>query len=736
MKNRWAWALAVALGVVLIFWKITLSRQFSWMNGDDTVHQVLPWLQMQAREWHRGHFPVLDPFHWAGQSLIGQTQPGALFPFNWLLFLSPMKHGRLQTGMLNWYFVLIHVLGAWAMLALLRGLGMARPAAALLAVVFGAGGFLATVDWPQMLNGAICLPAAALGWVLFLRRPGHFVYAAAAGVAAGFSILAGHHSAPIAILCAVAGLTGYALYERRWTQARLRCYAAGLAVFGVFFFLAGAAQTLPAMEYWRVSYRFVNAKEPVTFDQQIPYAVHRHYSLNAASLPGLVVNGFHREAALNPFLGVTVTALAAAGFAAFRRRFAARLFLFLGVFSLLLAFGEDSVLHGIFFARFPLFDKLRNPSMLILNVHLALIVLAAMGWTAVREGRLGAEWGRWLWRAGAAVFALLTALYAVDAGKAAGQAALAQAAFFAGGLGLVLVSRASARTKGALAAALVLVEVGSNTTRSFPDREMGFANYDSLSMHDDIAAYLQAERKKTPFRITVAESVSPKNFGDWYGLEQVNGYMGMSINMFRDQWRPQVPQLLGARFHVGPEARLPDQVKRFTGRSGVHVWESPEYAPWAWTAHEFERIDEGRLLEAYLPGWPALRGRVFALRGEAKVASCDGTDEVRLTNLEPERGRVEVAMACDGLLVYSTAVLPGWTATVDGAPAEIIEAYGKLTAVAVPAGRHTVEFRYAPGSVRLGAGLSLACVMGLAVWWWLSRRTGPGFQGRRRRAVT
>ena len=45
-----------------------------------------------------------------------------------------------------------------------------------------------------------------------------------------------------------------------------------------------AAQSLPAAEYWRAAYRFVNAKEPVTFDQQIPYLVHRHFSLDPASL--------------------------------------------------------------------------------------------------------------------------------------------------------------------------------------------------------------------------------------------------------------------------------------------------------------------------------------------------------------------------------------------------------------------------------------------------------------------
>ncbi|MFN0102238.1 MAG: YfhO family protein [Bryobacteraceae bacterium] len=734
--QRLAYPLLIAFGIVLIFWKITLSGQFTWMNGDDTVHQVLPWLQMQAREWHRGHFPLLDPFHWAGQSLIGQTLPGATFPLNWLLFVLPLKHDRLQVPILNGYFVFIHILGAWAMFALLRSIRLVRPVAALGAIAFGGGGFMATVEWPQMLNGAMFLPIVLLFWLRFLQFPGRFVFAALAGAAAGVSVLSGHHSAPIIILTMVAGVTVYMLFERRLTRRRIACYAGGLSVFGVFFFLLGAAQSLPAMEYWRVSYRFINTKEPVTFDQQIPFLIHRHFSLNPASLPGLIVNGFHRDAALNPFLGVGVVTLAAFGFIAYRTTLYARLFLFLAIYSLFLAIGEDSLLHGLFFARFPLFEKLRNPSMLILGVHLSLIVLAAMGLDAVRQGKASKEWGVWLVRIGAGSFALLFALYLLDPAKAATQTSFAHSAFFAGGLGLALVAPARWRTKTVLASVLVISEIGSNSTRGFPDREMGFLNFDALSRNDDVAAFLLKQRRDTPFRITIDPAIVPKNFGAWHGIEQVNGDVGMSINMFREQWRPEVPQLLSARYHVGHSPRLPGQIKRFTGKNGMNVWESMEFAPWVWTAHHFERVTEGQLIDRYTSGWPALRDHVFALQGDAQPSICSGQDSVRLTDLRPEYGRVEALMACDGLLVYSSAVLPGWVATVDGQTAPVVEAYGKLLAVNVPRGRHTVEFRYAPRSVWLGALLSLFGLFAAAAWWWISGRREWGFRGLRRPTAT
>src|SRR3979411_1655537 len=66
-----------------IFWKLTLSSQYTWFDEPDLVNQVLPWYQFEATEWHRGAFPLWDPHYWGGQSLIGQGQPGAAYPFNW-----------------------------------------------------------------------------------------------------------------------------------------------------------------------------------------------------------------------------------------------------------------------------------------------------------------------------------------------------------------------------------------------------------------------------------------------------------------------------------------------------------------------------------------------------------------------------------------------------------------------------------------------------------------------------
>ena len=78
--------LILLLIITGFFWKL-LTKQFTWMDHPDMVYQVLPWYQFEVVSWHRGIFALWDPHIWGGQPLVGQLQPGAAYPLNWLLFL-------------------------------------------------------------------------------------------------------------------------------------------------------------------------------------------------------------------------------------------------------------------------------------------------------------------------------------------------------------------------------------------------------------------------------------------------------------------------------------------------------------------------------------------------------------------------------------------------------------------------------------------------------------------------
>jgi len=78
-----------------------------------------------------------------------------------------------------------------------------------------------------------------------------------------------------------------------------------------------------------------------------------------------------------------------------------------------------------------------------------------------------------------------------------------------------------------------------------------------------------------------------------------------------------------------------------------------------------------------------------------------------------------VATDNGGLLVISMVAYPGWTASIDGQSAPVLQVDGLLQGVCVPSGAHAVELRFTPSGwpAALAAsliGLLLVLYLGLA----------------------
>jgi len=68
---------------------------------------------------------------------------------------------------------------------------------------------------------------------------------------------------------------------------------------------------------------------------------------------------------------------------------------------------------------------------------------------------------------------------------------------------------------------------------------------------------------------------------------------------------------------------------------------------------------------------------------------------------------IEIQAVGDGWLILSEMDYPGWTATVDGKPVDIVPFDNLLRAVKLGPGDHTVRFDFRPASVYAGIGLSI-----------------------------
>ncbi|HEU4344187.1 MAG TPA: YfhO family protein [Candidatus Binatia bacterium] len=90
---------------------------------------------------------------------------------------------------------------------------------------------------------------------------------------------------------------------------------------------------------------------------------------------------------------------------------------------------------------------------------------------------------------------------------------------------------------------------------------------------------------------------------------------------------------------------------------------------------------------------------------------------------------IHASLNDSGILILADSYYPGWKAYVDGQEASILKANYFFRGVALPAGDHTVEFRYDPLSFKIGwviSLLSLTAVGLVTLWRYLSRREKAG----------
>lgn len=378
-------ALLLLAAVTAFYWKIVFTRQYDWGWGPDFATQVMPWLNTQARQWHQGIFPLWDPSLWTGQPLLGQAQPGAAYPLNWILFLLPLsEHGAIRTGYLQWYLVAIHWMAAGFAYWFCRDLGRSRTAATLAGLGFSFSGYLGTTNWPQMINGAVWAPLVLMFLFRSLRGEHSLANAALSGLALGLSWLSGHHQIPLFISFAAGGVWLAGCWQR-WS--RIRFAAVAVLIAG----LTGAIQILPAREYGKSALRWVGESEALGWDQPVPYSVHEKLSVPANRIVAIVLPMRHHN--VDPFVGVALFTLALTGVALCWRTSPVPPLTLLAVAAWFYSLGGHSLLEGGFYGLVPMAEKARTPGAALNLFTLGVAVLAAFGLDALRD-QSGSAWLR------------------------------------------------------------------------------------------------------------------------------------------------------------------------------------------------------------------------------------------------------------------------------------------------------------------------------------------------------
>ena len=124
----------------------------------------------------------------------------------------------------------------------------------------------------------------------------------------------------------------------------------------------------------------------------------------------------------------------------------------------------------------------------------------------------------------------------------------------------------------------------------------------------------------------------------------------------------------------------------------------------AWFVDNVEWVDnpdeEMDALSFIDPATTAVIDRQFKDLVTVPSAAADSLDTIVETTYAPDRLTYTSNAAGERLVLFSEVYFPwGWTAQVDGKEVPIVRANYLLRAINVPAGKHSIEFEFAPSSV-------------------------------------
>jgi len=300
---------------------------------------------------------------------------------------------------------------------------------------------------------------------------------------------------------------------------------------------------------------------------------------------------------------------------------------------------------------------------------------------------------------------------------------------------VLLLARANFRVRGVavwkpFALFVLVVDLFSAGMGFYPRADAKLATFVPPAIQ-----FLQQD--KSLFRIATYDEPGQKvlnaNSAMPFHLQDIRGYDSIIAKQYVEYMRAFAPQdellynriaafydykplsspllnLLGVKYIVTTRP-VPNPGYELAYDAQVKIYENKNVLPRAFfvtRARVFENRDEllrelpnlDPTREVWLETAPASPPSNEANPAPPLIEKYTGSEIILKTNL--------VAPA---FLVLTDTYFPGWIGQIDGADTPIYRADGNFRAVVVPAGEHTVRFKYSPISFRVGSVLTLLAVI-------------------------
>lgn len=717
----------VAVVSLLLTWLFFLEyipptkRVHIWSDIEGYHYPLLSYIHKSV--W-QGRIPLWDPWIYCGIPFAGNIQAGLFYPPNWLLFLANARMPvhlqnpfALAAGLTNpagMRFTSLEIfafLHAW--LAFFFGYLWLRertahwlPAVTGGMVVGFSGYLLSQMNHLGVACGFAWMPFALWGIEQASRqRDWRPLWKVAAGSA--LCLFAGYPPTWLAMMI-ICGLYALALPAR----VRLLPQVTGALVLSI---LIGSIQLLPVWEATRL-------KTPeLAFGGELPFG-------NGIFGSMLLPNFFDQnrtndgpEVSDGDYLYLGVPALIAIGWLLRRRRFegAGAALIMAGGVLFVAADPTGLVLRAI--EHLPVVpDALRRYN-LIAGIPLAAGLLAASALNDMLGSRLSGitpAWAIRLWVMAAAAWSLYLLCLWPPGGPEfrPGFASFVYPAVLtciaAVGLWFLRRQQAVALVSTVLFLLFFVEYKAFGTNRRFNavsdnvdsfwrgDARLGGPTLNGM----ETSVYHELLRHPA-YRIAIVEGPHSTDMRH-YSLSTLQGFDPFLPDQYKEAVESFVPFTTNRLFDVNP---LDEKMLQHFGVR--------------WLILRHESPAEAKLLQqpSFRQMLPASYYSVFEYLKARPVWDFKG--DVSLRSWSPERRVFYVRSSEAGRFVMKEQFFPGWKAQIDGVTAPIGRAEKTFQSVSVPAGEHTIEFRYAPLSLFIGAAISAIAIVCCVIAVWPRRAT-------------
>ncbi|MGC8797453.1 MAG: hypothetical protein ACP5PK_02130 [candidate division WOR-3 bacterium] len=716
--------LIITLAVTVYFWNILSGNNYLW---EDILYQYYPFHYFLFSKLRTLTLPIWNPYMFAGMPFLADIQTQVFYPLNWLFAFLSTANQQWVYWLVEFKCILHILLGAVGFYLLMRELKTSPLGSIISALTFALSGFMVMhIIHLTLISTFAWFPLIVLFFyrTLFNRKISD---ALLAGIMLGFANLAGHPQITLHMVYAL-GLLFVLYLLFNWSTEHQFIITNHLPLFILMIvtgFALAACAYLPAYRYSRYTVR-----ELMTYAESAETSLPPSFLLTMfipkffGSITGSgtdTVQFWGAPAAYAywetaSYLGIAPILLALIGIIGSRHKLRWH-FAILALVALLLALGGYTPLYRLVFEILPGFNRFRIPARFIGMFTVAVAFFAGLGTDTLLQGRARMRQvllpGLCLLGYGVIILLLLLTgvLTKIFTGLSESRNltnALNQSLLFLGLTAGALLSgwlTIKYQRNGPLFVALLTAITFADLYQFGHRFNLGSVRPDDFYPRRPFIEQLIRESQQSPFRINARAGqymILQRNEGLLWQLELLEGYTPLKLTDYVtfDIPRSRKNDLLNVRYQIA--------VDSFNQTLRLEL--NPHALPRVWLADSWVIIPDRQEILKLLAETDFDYIRIALLeKNPGLITASDSrpAGSVTIIARNNDQLKIQADLTRPAVLMVSEIYYPEWRATLDGKPVEILRADYCLRAVALPAGRHMVNFYYDRGLINIGITISL-----------------------------